>query len=222
MEKMIAGLTSALLALVGYYIYEWINYRWFKRKDFMKIAHGFQFSDEVSSFLWQRAKKKIRQLITYDRKQEPKFASGLEIVYIKDSLLKEVRANFPSRDYLIFSTHFDKKGQNIGIIKGTDPYLILKTMQTHGENQNLNTAKLISELKSLDKKYPFSISGAGSDWVELYFENLPEDINPIIEKAAALCPYPQGPSEAPLEVSAREEELKTTHKLFLGWPSHQE
>lgn len=216
MKTIIAGLTSAMLALVGYYIYEWINKRWFrfKRKDYLKIAAGFKFSDEVTSFLWKKARPQIRQLVIYDRKDEAKFAAGFEITDIKEALLEEIKTSLPE-GYLSFITFFDNKKKNLGIIKGHDQFLILKTMKTQSERYKITNAKLVSELKELDKKHPFTITGAGSDWVELSFEYLPQDLNHILEKTAELCPL----QDISLQKSTLQEELTATQKLFLWWPS---
>ncbi len=148
------------------YIYEWINNRWFKRKDFLKASSSFKFSDDVSAFLWKKAKAKIRQLVTVNKKGEAKLAAGFEMMGIKDEILEEIRKGLPG-EYIIFITNFEKKKKNVGIIKGYDKFSILKTMQTSGEKYNISNGKLINDLKMLDKKFPFSIIGAGSDWWNL-------------------------------------------------------
>jgi len=214
MKTLVAGLMSALLALVGYQIYEWINNRWFKRKDFLKMAANLKFSEEMSSFLWDKAKSKIHQLVTTDKKGEEKLAGGLEIIGVTEERLKEIQAGLP-QEYITFVTGFDKKGQNIGIIKSNDKFAILKTMQTHSDKYHVSNGRLINDLRALDKKAPFKISGAGEDWVELFFENVPEDIGYVLEKTGELFPAQANPPES----AALVEELKTTQKLFLWWPT---
>lgn len=227
MKTLITGFGSAILGLIGYYIYEWIHKNWFKRKDFFKTAEDVKFSEEVSSFLWKKAKSKLKQLVAYDKKGEEILAAGFEIVRINDQLLAEIQAGL-SRDYISYISYFDTKTKNLAIIKGNDKFSILKTMQTHSEKYNVSNGKLINELRSLDKKVPFTITGAGFDWVELFFETLPSDIEAILTKATELCPLQEisqkslTSSELSTELLPYEEELKTTRKLFLWWPMDKE
>jgi hypothetical protein len=213
MKTILAGFMSVFFALIGYSIYEWINKRWFKRKDFLQIAAGFKFSPEVSEFLWRTSKGKIRQLITIDKKGEPRLAAGFEMIGISDLIYRDIREGL-YEGYIAFITDFDRKKRNLGIVKGNDKFSILKIMQTNGQKYLLGNSKLINELKGLDKKAPFSILGAGHNWVELEFESQTEDISLIMEKANELCP----PEILDMEVSPIEDELRTTNKIFLWWP----
>lgn len=217
MKALIAGLMSAFLALVGYQIYEWINKRWFKRKDFLKTASNLKFSEEASSFLWNKTKAKIRQLVTIDKKGEERLSAGFEMLGISEEKLKEIQAGLPP-EYITFVTDFYNKAQNIGIIKSNDKYAILKTMQTHSDKFHVSNAKLINDLRGLDKKAPFKITGAGEDWLELYFEKIPEDIAYVLGKTGELFPV-QANSPEPSVIA---EELKTAGKLFLWWPASPE
>lgn len=224
MRIMVAGLISAILALIGYNIYEWISKRWLKSKQFKALANDFKFSQEVSSFIWGKAKTKLRQLVSYTKSGKEKVVSGFEIVGADDSLLADIRSGLP-KDYLVFVCDFDKKKKSLGIIKGADKFSIIKIMQTNGENNNLTNAKLLSELRSLDKTQPFSITGAGYDWLELAFDALPEGsgsaegIGFIIDKAVELSP----PQDNLTEYRGRlEEELRATNSIFLWWPMKRE
>ncbi len=217
MKTIIAGLMSALLALVGYNIYEWINKRWFKRKDFIKVAKDFKFSDEVSSFLWDKSKGKIQQMVSHNKKGEEKLAAGFVIIKLNEEKITEIRSGL-SADYLTFIYDFDKNSKSLGIIKSYDKFSILKTVQTHSDHNNVSNGRLINDLKALDKKTPFTISGAGADWVELSFPALPEDVPFVISKAAELIPFAEGSPE----LTTLKEEFNSTHKLFLWWPTPSE
>ncbi|NLI92712.1 MAG: DUF4253 domain-containing protein [Peptococcaceae bacterium] len=214
MKTMLVGLLSAVLALVCYNIYDFINNRWFKRKDFMKTVADVNFSEEVGSFLWKISGGKVRQLLTYNKKGEEISGAGLEALGIKDTVLGQIKEGLPA-DYLAFITEFDKKKQHVGIIKSADKFAIVKTMQTQSPKNNMSNSKLISELRTLDKKYPFKISGAGQDWVELFFENLPEDTGGIVDTAKQLCPLSE-------TSETMDEDLKTNRKLFLWWQEDRE
>lgn len=218
MKIILMGFMSAVLALIGYSIYEWIKIVWFKRKHYVKLVESLNFSEEVGSFLWDKDKRRINQLIYYDKNGIAKAPIGLLITKVSDTRVAEISAGLP-KGYLSFICDFDQKNKDLAIIKGLDKYLILKTMQTHAEKSSLTNSNLIDELRKLDKICPFSIIGAGYDWVELAFETLPEDIGPLKKKLIALSP----PSDDLAEFSAEiEEELKTTNKIFLGWPTKEE
>jgi hypothetical protein len=95
-------------------------------------------------------------------------------------------------------------------------------MQTNGDNFNLSNTKLISELRSIEKIAPFSIIGAGFDWLELAFTNLEASsgadkiCRAIADRVMAIAP-PQ--EDAAAYRGQLIEELKATQKLFLWWPS---
>ncbi len=220
MNKLLTGIWWALLALVGYSIYEWISGRWSRRKQFRTLVENFKIPEEISSFIWKKSKGKIGQLVGYDKDGEEKFVNGFEITKANDNLLADLRTGLP-KNYLAFSCYFDKKIKNLGIIKSMDKYLILKTMQTNGEDYGLSNNKLINGLKIIEKKYPFSIIGAGNDWLELDFEALlvdalEEGIGPLLDKLIELGPPQDDLAEYRFELK---EELKTTNKIFFWWPA---
>lgn len=219
MDKLLIGIRWVILALVGYSIYEWISGRWLRRKQFRTLVENLKFPEEVSSYIWKKSKGKIGQLVGYDKDGEEKFVNGLEITKANDNLLADLRTGLP-KNYLAFICYFNKKIKNLGILKSTDKYLILKTMQTNGEDYGLSNHKLVNGLKIIDKKYPFSIIGAGNDWLELDFEALPdtsgESIEPLLDRLMELMPSQNDLAECKIEL---EEELRTTNKIFFWWPA---
>lgn len=213
------GFLSAMLALLGFTIYEWLRKKWLVSKQFRVLAEKFKFSEEESSFIWKTSKGKILQLVSYDKKGREKYVNGFEIPKISDTMLKEIQTGIPN-GYLTFICDFNKKNKRLAIIKGVDKFTILKTMQTNGESFKLSNGKLINDLKLLDKNYQFSINGAGFDWVELTFDTFPEEndtqgLNSLVSKLIELMP----PQDNSADYRARfKEELVTTRKAFLWWP----
>ncbi|MGI6450467.1 MAG: DUF4253 domain-containing protein [Desulfitobacteriia bacterium] len=221
MRIIIMGFVSAMAALLGYYIYEWLRNKLVKGKHFKSLAEEFKFSEEVSTFIWEKAKHSVLQLLAYDKTGNEKYVNGFEIPKISDTLVQEIQAGLP-KGYLTFICDFDQKHKRLGIIKGHDQYAILKTMQTNGENFNLNNGKLISELRSIEKIAPFTIIGAGYDWLELAFTKLEASsgadkvCQAIADKVMAIAPPQEDAAEYREQLL---EELKATQKLFLWWPS---
>lgn len=214
MRAIIVGLISGVLALIGYSLYEYIKNRWirFKYKDFQNLVTYCNFSEEVSTYLWKNYRGKLGQLLSYNKKGEEVSAGGLEITGLNDNLLAALRENIPN-DYLVFIADFDKKNKKIGIIKGYDKYLILKNMQTNGDSYNVSNGKLINELKIIDKTHPFSIIGAGYDWVELEFKSFSEDTVSREELTSLLERFHK--LSLPQDISMEK------NRIFLWWPPKQ-
>ncbi|HHV65604.1 MAG TPA: DUF4253 domain-containing protein [Peptococcaceae bacterium] len=221
MKIIITGFVWAMAALLGYYIYEWLRNKLVKGKHFKAMAEEFKFSEEVSNFIWEKAKHSVLQLLAYDKKGNEKYVHGFEIPKISDTFMQEIQAGLP-RGYFTFICDFDQKHKRLGIIKGNEQYAILRTMQTNGENYNLSNGKLISELRSIEKIAPFSIIGAGFDWLELAFTKLEESgevdkvCQAIVDKVMKIAPPQEDEAQFRKQLI---EELKSTQKLFLWWPS---
>jgi len=206
---------SVFLALLGYNIYEFIKKKWFSfdRKQYLQLVDYLDYSPEVRDYLWRNFRAKLSPLSTYNKKAEPVSAGGLRIKAANDDDLAKIRENLP-KEYLVFIADFDKKQKSVGIIKGYDKYLILKNMQTSGGDQQLTTGRLVNELKTLERSYPFSIIGANHDYVELEFHTVPEDIDSLLVKLQKICPEQLSDME---QVSAAKQEIQDTKRVFLWW-----
>ncbi|NLP44575.1 MAG: DUF4253 domain-containing protein [Peptococcaceae bacterium] len=222
MKILVFGIMSVFLALLGYNLYEFIKKKWFSfdRKQYLQLVNYWDYSTEVSDFLWHNFRSRLSPLSTFNKKAELVSAGGLKIKAVSEDDLSKLRENLP-KEYLIFIADFDRKEKSIGIIKGYDKYLIPKSMQTSGGDQQLTTGRLINELKALEKAYPFSIIGANHDWVELEFHAVPDDLDSLIQKLQKICPDQFNGNE---QASAAKQEIQDKKRVFLWWikPSFEE
>lgn len=95
--------------------------------------------------------------------------------------------------YLAFINERDFQSRNnssIGIIKSEDPFEILKIFQTNGENYEISNEDVVSTLKQWNNRYPFTIIGAGLDWVEVVFveELLNQEMEVFAQEIYKFCP----------------------------------
>jgi hypothetical protein len=93
-------------------------------------------------------------------------------------VLTVLRQRLQSKKYQAFLIAVNEgiRTEEIGILKGTDPYEILRVMQTNGEEYEITTEDIIERLKEWEKRYPFEIIGAENEWVEIEFRTVPQDL----------------------------------------------
>jgi hypothetical protein len=74
---------------------------------------------------------------------------------------------------------------------------------------------VIAKLKEWQQKYPFTIAGAGLDWVEVKFAASPADPEAFAHEVYRFCPdiVDQGSGS----VSELAGEINNTRTLFLWW-----
>lgn len=217
MDLVVSGLIFATVALVVYNIYEAVKMKGLKYGPFLNLARSLKFSDEVSSLLWKKAKYKFTPLVSYKQRGQATQAVGLEIENIRDSLEEKICSDLP-KDYVCFASFLAKNYKNLGIIKSKDKYGILKAMNTNGESYGLPNTKLIGELRKIEKVFPFTITGAGYDWVEIAFNTLPEDVGQVTDMILELSPPLEDESEAADYREKVEEDLRSAQKITIWWP----
>lgn len=133
------------------------------------------------------------------------------------STVAELQAQLEPKGYLVFVSDqgFGDEPARVGIAKGTDPYDILRAVQTDGINYDITNEQVIAKLKEWEQRYPFTITGAGLDWVEVRFERPPTDLEAFAKEVYAFCPdvVDQGSGS----VSELAKEIGKTQTLFLWW-----
>ncbi len=107
------------------------------------------------------------------------------------------------------------KVDKIGVMKGTDQYEILRIMHTDGDDYDISNQDVIDWLKELERKAPFEIIGADSDWVEIEFKTLPKDLKAFAEEVYDFCP--DAVDQGPGSVEDLVKEIRKTNRLFLWW-----
>ena len=133
--------------------------------------------------------------------------------------LSLLRKKFESRKYkyMVFlieesqSTKIDK----LGVLKGTDPYDIIRTMNTNGENDEVTSEEIIAKMKEWERQFPFSITGAENSWVEIEFIRLPTNLSAFAEEVYAFSPATV--EDGAGTVAELIKEIRATHRLTLVW-----
>jgi len=134
-------------------------------------------------------------------------------------LVFSLKDKFEEKGYIIFllenNFNFDNKPDNIGILKTTDKYTVLKQIATDGINWDITNDSLISIIKTFDKKYSLELIGASGDWCEFIIHNEPKNWTQFAKEVYKVCPdvVDQGTGT----VQALGDEMKKTKRLYFWW-----
>ncbi len=134
-----------------------------------------------------------------------------------ETTVAALQAQLGQKGYLVFISDqgLGADPARAGIVKGTDPYDILRAVQTDGANYDITNEQVIAKLKTWEQRYPFTITGAGLDWVEVRFTTPPADAEAFAEEAFRFCP--DIVSQGTGSVSGLADEIRKTQTLFLWW-----
>jgi len=109
-----------------------------------------------------------------------------------DAALDDLRPQAEAAGHLAFHAHrgYGLRGEpdQIAVLRSSDPYDILRTLQTDGANYEVYNDDLIARLKGWEALCSFRIVGADADWVELEFLTLPGDLAAFARDVYAFCP----------------------------------
>lgn len=151
-------------------------------------------------------------------------------IFLKGLVLKETNSKsydlvFSLKDkleekgYSIFllenNFNINNKPDNIGILKTTDKYTVLKQIATDGINYDITNDSLISIIKVFDKKYNLELIGASGDWCEFIIQNEPKNWTQFAREVYKVCPdvVTQGTDT----VQALADIMKKTKRLYFWW-----
>ncbi len=139
-------------------------------------------------------------------------AKSYELVFSLKNKLKE-------KGYSIFllenNFNIDNKPDNIGVLKTTDKYTVLRQIATDGINWDITNDSLITIIKTFDKKYSLELIGASGDWCEFIINNEPNNWTQFAEEVYKVCPdvVEQGTGT----IQALADEMKRTKRLYFWW-----
>lgn len=166
----------------------------------------------------------LGKLITQDGEVEtdPIFLKGL---VFKEKNLKSydvvfaLKDQFREKGYSIFllEDNFNVNNQldNIGVLKTTDKYTVLKQIASDGVNLGITNDSLISIIKTLDQKYALELIGASGDWCEFVIHNEPKDWTAFAKEVYAVCPDVVDQGAGSIEALA--DEMQKMKRLYLWW-----
>lgn len=166
----------------------------------------------------------LSKIITKDSETEadPIFLKGLvfaETNSKSDDIVLSLKDKFKEKGYSIFllenNFNIGNKLDNIGVLKTTDKYTILKQIATDGINWDITNDSLISIIKTFDKKYSLELIGASGDWCEFIIHNEPKNWTQFAKEVYRVCPdvVDQGAGT----VQALADEMKKTKRLYFWW-----
>lgn len=156
------------------------------------------------------------------KESEPMYLRGL--VFTEQNaksydLVFTLKDIFKNKGYSIFllenNFNIDNKPDNIGVLKTTDKYTVLKQIATDGINYNITNDSLITIIKQFDKKYSLELIGASGDWCEFIVHN--ETINwmGLAKEVYKVCPDVVDQGTGTIEALA--EEIQINKRLYFWW-----
>ena len=185
-----------------------------------EIARRIGFDKEVLTLLKEETREPIHRLTGYDEDGYQIMADGVSVSAPQDKveqLLAGLKPKLRRKGYMAFIVEMNDgiKTDKIGVLKGIDPYDILRVMQTNGDNDDVSNEDVIAKLREWGKGSPFEIIGAENDWIEIEFKKLPKNLKSFVEDLEDFCP-----DAVEDGASAEEElvkELQKTRRLHLSW-----
>ena len=165
-----------------------------------EVARIIKFERQILIIVEEITHDRIGRLIGFDEEGYQIIAPGIVVSVPEDkadNILVALRHRLQPLHYMAFVVEMNSalKVYKIGVLKGTDQYEILRIMHTDGDDYDISNQDVIDWLKELEKKAPFDIIGADSDWVEIQFKTVPHDLKTIVKEVYDFCPdaVEQGP-----------------------------
>ena len=190
-----------------------------KRQEKELNLEEANFSEEALTILKRNSHSKLMPLYKTDLfSDKPGELAGICIKTMKEEseqLVLKLNEELGKINYQAFISNRDHK--EIGIIKGTDQFDILKVQQTNGDNYDISNENVISKLNDWHRRYPFIIIGADYDWVEMSFHSMPKEkeLKGLAKEIDKFCPDLVGQGTG--TISGLIQEIKETERLFLWW-----
>ena len=100
-------------------------------------------------------------------------------------------------------------------LKAGDQFEIARLQWTNGISFNIDNAAVVEKLQEWDKRFGLDLVGAGFDWVEAEFVNLPEDMSAFAKEVYEFCP--DSVDQGAGSVQALAEDMKRANTVYLWW-----
>lgn len=184
------------------------------------VAQKTGFDRKVISIVKETTETHIHRLTGYNGEGYNILTDGICVELAEaraEKVLFPLRQKLHQIKYTAFITDVNEGAQTckIGVLKGSDQYDILRTMQTNGNDQDITNDDVIERLKDWEKTSPFDIIGADYDWVEIEFKKLPQDLRSFAEEVSDFCP--DAVDEDSGGTQALAEGMARTRRLLLLW-----
>lgn len=187
------------------------------------LAEKIGFDKQVFTIVKKETGKELKQLKGYDIETDEEIeVNGISSkVSQEDALLivYVLRPTLSPMGYLAFLSerNFGIGGQNdeLGILKTTDEYEILRVKHTNGYNYDIDSQEIITKLKEWDNRYQLEIIGADFDWFEAEFLTTPDNMIAFAEEVYEFCPDVVEQGTGTVEKLA--EEMKREQTIYCWW-----
>ncbi|MFA5074184.1 MAG: DUF4253 domain-containing protein, partial [Nitrospirota bacterium] len=184
-----------------------------------ELIKTIKFDRHVALIVKEIAREPIKRLIGYDGDGYQIVAPGIAVQVPKeetDHILSSLRKKLLPLHYMPFIVEMNPnlKTDKIGILKGRDPYDILRIMHTEGQDYDISNGDIISRMKEWEKIASFYIRGADVDWVAIEFRTLPRNLMSFVDEVADFSP------DTIDQMGTKEKLIKTiqkTNRLLLLW-----
>ena len=133
------------------------------------------------------------------------------------ALLSQLRPTFAEHGYLLFwsEQRFGAGLDRVAVIQTDDPYDMLRVQQTNAGYYDITTESIIERLKTWQARYPFTLLGAGFDWVEAELLESPGHPEALARSVALFAPDVVKQGTGTVEKLARG--IEHTRRLYLWW-----
>ncbi len=185
-----------------------------------ELARTLKFDRKVFLIAKGASHGHISRLIGFDEEGYQIIAPGIVFPVPEDKsdhILASLRQKLHPLKYTAFVVEMNEwlRIEKIGILKGTDPYEILRIMQTNGDDYDISNEDVIDRLKEWATHFTFDIIGADNDWVEIEFKTLPKDPDDFAEEVYDFSP--DAVDQGPGSVEELAHDIKKTCRLLLLW-----
>lgn len=198
-------------------------------KEETALSNKVKFNPAILLKIREYTSAPVKQLITYtneyhvETQEVVSFSSPHQGVVFgvpqKDAraIIPKIREYLKGGDYLVFKRHdsFGMGNDSIAILKANNQFEILRVMGTAGPNYDIYNKDVLARLKKWHALAPFTITGAGEEWIEATFIKQPADMHAFAKEVYTFCPdiVDQGTGD----VNALADEMKNHNTLYLWW-----
>lgn len=160
------------------------------------LAAAIGFEEDVCETVKQHIGGTLERLTALNDEYESEPADGLSVAIDRQqvgALIGALQPELAPHGYRafwseIFEPNGLREGDEIAILKTSDPCFIIRLRRTDGGNYGVSSEDLLAKLKSWESRAQFEIYGAGPAWVALEFTSLPENICAFAEEIYEFCP----------------------------------
>ena len=167
------------------------------------------------------AGQNLLRLQGIDEGGDPFLANGVTIHIDQHDALDAVRSlrRTLGSGYLVFVSErrFGIQGyfDQVAVLKGTDPYDMLRTMGTNAWNYDFGPETIIDRLQKWDEAFGLDLHGVGFDWLEASFREQPDDMDAFAAEVYAFCPDVVDQGTETVERLAKD--MRQSKSVFLWW-----